>query len=39
MQGLVWGTGELRTSSVGVINEHGKVIHDAPPHAMVKGLL
>lgn len=38
MQGLVEGAGELRTSSVGVINEQGKVIHVAPPHDMVKGL-
>ena len=38
MNGLVEGAGELRTSSVGVINEQGKVIHVAPPHGMVKGL-
>lgn len=38
MRGLVEGAGELRTSSVGVINEQGKVIHVAPPHDMVKGL-
>ena len=39
MNGLVEGAGELRTSSVGVINEQGKVIHVAPPHDMVKGLM
>lgn len=39
MQSLVEGAGELRTSSVGVINEQGKVIHVAPPHDMVKGLM
>ena len=38
MSGLVEGAGELRTGSVGVINEQGKVIHVAPPHGMVKGL-
>lgn len=30
MHGLVEGVGELRTSSVGVINAQGKVIHVAP---------
>ena len=39
MNGLVEGAGELRTDSVGVINEQGKVIHVAPPHDMVKGLM
>ena len=39
MQGLVEGAGELRTSSVGVINEQGKVIRVAPPHNTVKGLM
>ena len=39
MNGLVEGAGELRTGSVGVINEQGKVIHVAPPHDMVKGLM
>lgn len=39
MNGLVEGAGELRTSSVGVINEQGKVIHVAPPHGMVKDLM
>ena len=39
MNGLVKGAGELRTGSVGVINEQGKVIHVAPPHDMVKGLM
>lgn len=39
MHGLVEGAGELRTSSVGVINAQGKVIHVAPPHNMVQGLM
>lgn len=39
MHGLVEGAGELRTSSVGVINAQGKVIHVAPPHDMVKELM
>ena len=39
MHGLVEGVGELRTSSVGVINAQGKVIHVAPPHDMVKELM
>ncbi len=39
MNGLVEGAGEPRTSFVGVINEQGKVIHLAPPHDMVKGLM
>ena len=39
MNGLVEGAGELRTSSVGVINEQGKVIHVAPPHDMVSPLV
>ena len=39
MNELVEGTGELRASSVGVINEQGKVIHVAPPHGMVKDLM
>ena len=39
MNGLVERAGELRTDSVGVINEQGKVIHVAPPHNMVKGLM
>ena len=39
MNGLVKGAGELRTGSVGVINEQGKVIHVAPLHDMVKGLM
>ena len=38
MLGLVKGAGELRTGSVGVINERGRVIHIAPPHDMVTGL-
>ena len=38
MRGLVEWAGELRTGSVGVINEQGKVLHVAPPHDMVKGL-
>ncbi len=39
MRGLVEGAGELRTGSVGVVNEQGKVLHVAPPHDMVKGLM
>ena len=39
MHGLVEGGGEMRTSSVGVINAQGKVIHVAPPHDMVKELM
>lgn len=39
MSGLVQGAGSIRTSSVGVINEEGKVIHVAPPHSMIKNLL
>ena len=39
MNGLVERAGELRIDSVGVINEQGKVIHVAPPHNMVKGLM
>ena len=39
MNGLVEGAGELRTGSVGVINEQGNVIHVAPPHNMVKVLM
>lgn len=39
MQGLVERAGELRTRSVGVINAQGKVIHVAPPHDRVKGLM
>lgn len=39
MQGLIERAGELRTSSVGVIDEQGKVLHVAPPDGMVKGLM
>lgn len=39
MTGLMEGAGEFRKSSVGVINEKGKVIHIAPPHDMVNGLM
>lgn len=39
MQGLIERAGELRTSSVGVIDEQGKVLHVAPPDDMVKGLM
>lgn len=39
MNRLVEGAGELRTGSVGVINEQGKVLHVAPPHGMVNGLM
>ena len=38
MKGLIEDAGKLRTRSVGVIDEHGKVIHIAPPHEMVTGL-
>lgn len=39
MNGLAEGAGALRTGSVGVINEKGKVIHVAPPHEMVPQLM
>lgn len=39
MNGLVDGAGVLRSSSVGVINEKGVVIHVAPPQSMVRELL
>lgn len=39
MHGMIERAGELRTSSVGVINEQGKVIHVAPPHGMVNELM
>ena len=39
MNELVERAGELRTGSVGVINGQGKVIHVAPPHDMVNGLM
>lgn len=39
MKDLVANAGCIRTSSVGVINGEGKVIHVAPPHSMIKGLL
>ena len=39
MNGLAEGAGELRSGSVGVINEQGKVIHVAPPHDMVQSLM
>lgn len=39
MKDLVEGAGHLRTSSVEVINEQGKVIHVAPPHSMVNPLI
>ena len=39
MNGLAEGAGELRTGPVGVINEQGKVIHVAPPHDLVNGLM
>lgn len=38
MRGLVERAGEFRTSSVGVIDERGRVIHVAPPYDMVGGL-
>lgn len=39
MTGLMENAGTFRTGSVGVINERGKVIHIAPPHGMVNGLM
>ena len=39
MNGLAEGARELRSGSVGVINEQGKVIHVAPPHDMVQSLM
>ena len=39
MNGLLDGAGALRTKSVGVISETGKVIHVAPPHNMVSVLM
>ena len=39
MNGLIDGAGALRTKSVGVISETGKVIHVAPPHDMVSALM
>ena len=39
MQGLVEEVGKIRTSSVGVINQDGKVIHVAPPANIVKDLV
>ena len=39
MNGLVERAGELRTGAVGVFNEQGRVIHVAPPHEMVNGLM
>lgn len=39
MGGLLLGAGELRTDSVGVFNEQGKVIHVAPSQEMVPELM
>ncbi len=39
MKGLVEEAGKLRTSSVGVIDQNGKVIHVAPPSDMVNSLI
>lgn len=39
MNGLLLDAGELRSSSVGVFNEQGKVIHVAPPQEMVPDLM
>ena len=39
MKGLIDGAGALRTKSVGVISETGKVIHVASPHNMVSVLM
>lgn len=39
MKGLVEEAGQIRTSSVGVINQKGEVIHVAPPPSMVNDLV
>lgn len=39
MKGLVEEAGQIRTSSVGVINQKGEVIHVAPPPSMVNELV
>lgn len=39
MKDLMVGAGDFRTSAVGVFNEKGEVIHIAPPHDMVDGLM
>lgn len=39
MKGLLRGAGELRSGSVGVFNEQGKVIHVAPPQERVPALM
>lgn len=39
MDGLMKEPGVLRTESVGVINERGKVLHVAPPHDLVNELM
>ena len=39
MDGFMSGAGDLRTRAVGVIDAEGKVIHMAPPHDMVQGLM
>lgn len=39
MKGLVEEAGKIRTTSVGVIDQNGNVIHVAPPAQIVKGLI
>ena len=39
MRGLVEEAGKIRTTSVGVINQNGEVVHVAPPANMVNGLV
>lgn len=39
MNGLVEEAGQIRTSSVGVINQNGEVIHVAPTAKMVNGFI
>ena len=39
MKGLLPGAGALRSGSVGVFNERGKVVHVAPPQEMVPELM
>lgn len=39
MNGLVQGAGYIRSTDVGVIDGHGKVIHAAPPESMARELI
>lgn len=39
MKGLMGEAGQWRSGAVGVINEQGNVIHVAPPHDMLNGLM